>query len=218
MVGTLEALTVFVFAVIPGYAAVLAYELRSPPLRSRTALAELARILLASVAVWAVAWWLGAEPVIVDLLDSEPEPVDDMTSRVYRLAGGVMVLALVGGAGARHGRRLLEHRGRIDAPDKAWDRLLLRLRKDEQAVLLRIRLRSGGDVFGDFAEGGRADWSADGAGLLLDREAIPDETGRLVFVSGSRGVFVPGDEISSVSVVRHSEIVDEEHAVASDTL
>src|SRR5918999_183110 len=80
MVGTLEALTVFVFAVIPGYAAVLAYEFRSPPLRSRTSLAELARILLASVAVWALAWWLGAEPVIVDLLDSEPEPVNDMAS------------------------------------------------------------------------------------------------------------------------------------------
>jgi hypothetical protein len=61
-------------------------------------------------------------------------------------------------------------------------------------------LRSGGDVFGDFAE------------------AIPDATGRLVFGAGSQGVFVPGEEISSVSVVRHSEIVDEEHAAASGTL
>ena len=39
-----------------------------------------------------------------------------------------------------------------------------------------------------------------------------------MFVAGSQGVFVPGEEISSISIVRHSEIVDEEHAAASGTL
>ena len=49
---------------------------------------------------------------------------------------------------------------------------------------------------------GYADWAADGRGLLLDVEVVRDDSGQLQPIPTSEGVFVPGDEISIVSVVQ----------------
>jgi hypothetical protein len=200
LVGTLEALAVFVWVVIPGYVAVRAYEWRRPPLRHRTALLELARVVTWSALLWAVAWWCGKD-VLVDLLDGRPDQLKSLTQDIYWLTAAVVGGAIAAGLIVRKVRPLLERGGILESTEEAWDRLLVRLRQDERAVILRIKMRSGGEVYGAFAERGRADWLSDGSGVLLDLEATADESGMLRDVPDSRGVYVPGEEIASVSVI-----------------
>lgn len=168
--GTLEALLVLLYAIVPGYVAVRTYELRRAPLRRRSNLEEIARALLASLIAWGLAWWLGARGVLVEVAQTDADLNAGLAQRVYWLTCGVLGLAVALGVVARSVRWGVERRGRVDLADEAWDRLLIKLRKDGCAVLVRVRLRSGGEVFGAFAEQGRADWRGDGGGLLLDLE------------------------------------------------
>jgi hypothetical protein len=86
-------------------------------------------------------------------------------------------------------------------PDAAWDQLLTRLSNRQEPVICRVTTRSGGTVLGVFAETGLADWEAEGRGLLLEPEVVRDDAGQLRPLHASRGVFVPGDEISVLSVI-----------------
>lgn len=83
--------------------------------------------------------------------------------------------------------------------DHAWDRLLARAHRHRKPQLVRVRLRDGGEVYGVFAGAGRADYNADGRGLLLDRELVESE-GDLVEV-GDGGLFIHPDAVSTVSFV-----------------
>jgi uncharacterized protein DUF6338 len=217
VVGTLEAVAVFLYAVVPGYVAVRAYEFRRPPLKHRTTLMEPARVVSWSALLWALIWWLGARGVLVDLLDEAPDGTTaGIAQDLYWMTAGVLGAAAIGGVLARLVRDRLETRGALESADDAWDRLLIQLRRAERAVLLKVRLRSGGEVYGAFAEQGRADWVSDGSGLLMDLEVAPDASGVLVDVAGSRGVFVPGEEIAALSVVDVTEGASAERAPTRD--
>jgi len=87
-------------------------------------------------------------------------------------------------------------------PGYAWDRLLSRLASRGERVVCRVRTKSGDEVVGVLARGGWLDWEADGRGVLLDKELIRSARGALEAVTASRGLFVPGDEVSTVSVVQ----------------
>jgi len=63
-----------------------------------------------------------------------------------------------------------------------------------------VKTRRGDEVLGVFARAGYLDWEADGPGVLFDKEVIRSPAG-LQPVSDSQGLFVPGDEISSLSIV-----------------
>lgn len=85
-------------------------------------------------------------------------------------------------------------------PAYAWDRLLTRLVEGGEAVVCRVTTRSGGEILGVLADGW-LDWEVEGRGVLFDREVTRDDAGRLRSVGSSRGVYVPGDEISVMSVI-----------------
>ena len=85
-------------------------------------------------------------------------------------------------------------------PNQAWDRVLARAARRGRAQIVRIVLRDGQLVYGTFAMDGRADFDADGRGLLLDRELVEDEHGRLEEIPGGSGVFHP-DAVATVSFV-----------------
>lgn len=96
-------------------------------------------------------------------------------------------------------------RGQLRArtlPSGSWDRLMTRLSNQGKRVVCRVQTRSGKEVLGVLASGGVADFEADGRGLLLDVEAYRDRSGKIKQVPGSQGLFVPGDEIAFLSVVR----------------
>ena len=88
-------------------------------------------------------------------------------------------------------------------PARAWDRLLARLSKRGTQVLCQIRLRDGhGEVLGVFAREAFLDWKEDGGDVLLVPQVVREQkTGKLRPVPRSRGVFVPGDQIATLSVV-----------------
>jgi len=97
-------------------------------------------------------------------------------------------------------------------PGYAWDRLLSRLASRGERVVCRVKTKSGDEVVGVLARAGWLDWEADGRGVLLDKELIRNASGALEAVSSSRGLFVPGDEVSTLSVVQlpDSAVLSEE--------
>jgi hypothetical protein len=237
VIGTVEALGVFLLAILPGFLVLRVYRWGQPPLQLRGPLGELGMTVVASASAWTILYlWRGQELLPVVLGDPE-RPAGERLDAFAELAGLSIVLgfalgaawrlaasfgrwwlahSLRGGAGGapsapRHGR-IRRWRGSIGArltwalrnhtlPDAAWDRLLTRLANRGEAVICRVTTRSGSVVFGVLADAGFADWEADGRGLLLDPEVATTETGELSPVPGSRGVFVPGDEIAVLSVV-----------------
>jgi hypothetical protein len=86
-------------------------------------------------------------------------------------------------------------------PGAAWDRLLARLNNRREPVVCRVTTCDGHEVLGVLADQGYADWGADGRDLLLMPEIVRDEAGRLQPVLESRGVYVSGEQIASLSVV-----------------
>lgn len=82
---------------------------------------------------------------------------------------------------------------------------MTRLANRGEAVICRVKTKSGSEVIGAFARAGYADWDAVGRGLLLDIEVIRDASGQLQPLPSSQGVFIPGDEIALLSVVELPE-------------
>jgi len=75
-----------------------------------------------------------------------------------------------------------------------------RLKHNRKAQIVHVRFRNGGDAYGVFAGGGRADYHADGQGLVLDAELI-EQDGELVKVAGSNGMYVAPGAIASIEFV-----------------
>jgi hypothetical protein len=235
VIGTIEALGVFLLAVLPGFVGIRLYGLGRPPLRVRGVLQEIATTLSCSLAGWATLYlWRGREllPAVLAAgvpvayrIDAFAELValavtigvalaiiarsGAVTLRLYVTRGGPSSLlaqseqrGLWGALRDRVGRRWQHELRNSSVPGAAWDRLLARLNNGRDTVLCRVKTSDGQEVFGVFADGGYADWGADGRDLLLMPEVVRDAEGNLQALQASRGVFVAGDRISSLSVVR----------------
>lgn len=237
VIGTIEALGVFLLAILPGFLVLRVYRWGKPPLQLRGPLGELGMTVVASGFAWVALYaWRGQDLLPVVLGDPE-RPTAERLDAFAELAGLSIVFGFALGVACKLGSRfggwvlvrllqgddaegptLPPHAGvqrlgdrlkdrltrflRSQAlPDAAWDRLLTRLANRGEAVICRVTTRSGNVVLGVFADAGFADWEADGRGLLLDPEVVTTEAGELQPLPGSRGVFVPGDEISVLSVV-----------------
>ena len=219
MIGTIEALGVFLLAILPGFLVLRVYGWGKAPLQHRGALGELGVTVIASGAAWGVLYlWRGQTLLPVVLGDPE-RPTADRLDAFAELAGLSILLGFALGAACKFAwsaiRRVLlrarrsgkQHGAFVSAlrdralPDAAWDQLLTRLSNRQEPVICRVTTRSGGTVLGVFADTGLADWEAEGRGLLLEPEVVRDDAGQLRPLPASRGVFVPGDEISVLSVI-----------------
>jgi hypothetical protein len=222
-----EAVVVFALAAIPGVIVLEIVEYGRPRWGERTATRDLARYLLLSLVAWVVAIGLfAADDRIARAIELDSgqarELVDAYIALAWRLGAAAALSGLVlRGVAAvvrrigdyvvgevREGKR--DELGRlarplaiVASPTLAWDSLLVRLRRSVKTQIVHVRLRDGGDVYGVFAAGGRADWQADGRDLLLDAELTESDEG-LTQVEGSSGVFIPTDAIASVSFVEYS--------------
>ena len=70
--------------------------------------------------------------------------------------------------------------------------------------IVHVRFRDGTDLYGVLAAGGRADYQANGRGLVLDAELV-EEDGELVLIPGSSGVFIAAEAVASVGFVEFEE-------------
>lgn len=234
MIGTIEALGVFLLAVLPGFVTVQIYSSGQPSIREAGALHELGTTIGWSLAGWVILYgWLGQD-LLPKVLDRESEIGDRLDAfgelAVLAIAIGILLglsaRLLAAGLRAyaareeraslvqqirregllhalwfRSSRRLLNELRTRTLPIRAWDRLFARLSKLENPVMCRIRLCDGSEVLGVLARDAYADWTADGGDLLLAPEVgIDPSTHKLVPLPGSRGVFVPRDQIAVLSV------------------
>jgi hypothetical protein len=236
VIGTIEALGVFLLAVLPGFVGIRLYGLGRPPLRVRGVLQEIATTLSWSLAGWVVLYlWRGQE-LLPTVLAAKDDPV---TNRIDAFAELVALAVAIGVAlaivariaaaglhlyvtrgdpsslvaqseqhglwralGDRVGQRLRHELRNSSVPGAAWDRLLARLNNRRETVLCRVKTSDGQEVLGVLADEAYADWGADGRDLLLMPEVVRDANGNLCALQASRGVFVAGGQISSLSVVR----------------
>jgi Family of unknown function (DUF6338) len=231
MIGTIEALGVFMLAIVPGFLALRTYSFARPPFRHRGALGELGATVIVSAIAWTVLYRWRGQDLLPLVLGGQRYPTSDRLDAFAELAGlSVLVglgLGVAGRALATVLRRLsakvlaqLERRETTpwvarqirarSLPAAAWDRLLTRVANAGKRVVCRIQTRSGHEVLGVLARSGYLDWEADGRGVLFDKEVIRGPAG-LEPVNDSQGLFVPGDEISTLSVVLLPEA-----AVSSD--
>jgi hypothetical protein len=81
---------------------------------------------------------------------------------------------------------------------------LERLRRTSKPQIVHVRFLDGTDLYGVLAAGGRADYQADGRGLVLDAELI-EVNGQLVMIPGSSGVFIAADAVASVGFVEFED-------------
>lgn len=240
MIGTIQALGIFLLMILPGFLGLRVYSYGRPPLRHRGALGELGAIVLVSALGWAFLYlWRGQDllPIVLGESGQGADPstrerLDAFTElAAFSVVIGVLLGALARAAGnatRSAALRLLKSNSRLIDPDKhsskilkwlvarlrgqlrartlpsgSWDRLMTRLSNQGKRVVCRVQTRSGKEVLGVLASGGVADFEADGRGLLLDVEAYRDRSsGKIKQVPDSQGLFIPGDEISFLSVVR----------------
>lgn len=238
MIGTIEALGVFLLAILPGFLGLRVYRLGKPPLRLRGALAELAATIFTSALGWAALYlWRGKE-LLPLVLSERGHSTTERLDAFAELAALSVVIGLAFGALGRLADSLvrpaairvllrLEEKEAAEArevalpegmrrrverwvakqirdhsrPSVGWDRLLNRLVNRGEPVVCRVKTRAGEEVLGVFARAGYLDWEADGRGILLDKEVLRGDDGQLRIVPSSQGVFVPGEEISVLSVV-----------------
>jgi len=224
-VDTTEAVAVFLLAVVPGVLALELFEWGRPAIREREKVRTLARYVLVSATVWgAAAIVFDAGGQLKDLIRigcrAECEGTDAVDSYLG-LAIDLGVTAMAVGIGVRflmwlgaragfwlllaaQGRkgRLMTFLGRALASSvttaQAWDELLRKLQRDGRAQLAHVRLTDGRSVYGVFAGGGRADFDAEGRGLLLDQELVEGSAG-LEPVKESTGLYISPDQLASVS-------------------
>jgi hypothetical protein len=235
VIGTIEALGVFLLAILPGFLALRIYGFGKPPLRLRGTLGELGATVFTSAIGWTILYlWRGKELLVI-VFDEEGNTVSERLDAFAELTALSVLVGVAFGMVLRFGGATIHavavkisvsletkeagHRGpqelarrrRLERwvarqirarslPAAAWDRLLTRLVNRGERVVCRVKTRSGEEVLGVLARAGYFDWEADGRGVLFDKEVIRGPNG-LEPVHRSRGLFVPGDEISTLSVV-----------------
>lgn len=235
MIGTIEALGVFLLAVLPGFVGLRLYGLGRPPLRLRGALQEVGTAITWSLAGWIILFlWRGDE--LLPIVLSSTSPIAERTDAFAELAVLAMAIGLGLAAAARMvaagvhayvarddpeslvmqsksqgviracsrraARRFTHELGNSSVPGAAWDRMLARLNNRREAVVCRVMTCDGREILGVLADEAYADWGADGRDLLLMPEVVVNRHGQLQALPTSRGVFIAGGQITSLSVVR----------------
>jgi len=221
---TSKTIAAFAFAAIPGVIVLEILEYGRPRTRERSGARAFAAYLIISLLVWIVAVvCLDGSGRLAAVIDSGGQPgkeqVEAYAALGWRLlATSVVVGLLLRGLLAAVGhlafrseeRRRLGKSGslawlggaviRFSAMESAWDRLLERLKRAAKPQIVHVHFKDGGDMYGVLAAGGRADYEADGRGLVLDAELV-ERDGDLVLIPGSSGVFIPADAVASVAFV-----------------
>ncbi|HSS42032.1 MAG TPA: DUF6338 family protein [Solirubrobacterales bacterium] len=222
MAGSFEALATFALGAIPGIIVLEFLEYGRPQLRERGGARAGASYLLLGLLVWGFAvLCFEADDRLATVLDASGQGGHEQVAAYVALSWRMLVSSVTLGAALRAflwlGVRIalqVEMRRRADSPRAygkpgdlviqafsfsfAWDRLLERLTRAESPQLVHVRLRDGGDVFGVMAEGGSADFHADGRGLVLDAELLK-VGGRLKQMPGRGGVFIASEAVASVA-------------------
>lgn len=223
--SSLEAVAIFVLAAMPGILAGEIIQFSRPRLRVRDAGGTLALYVLLSGAAWAIGLAaFDAEDRLVNLVQLNEAQAGELIGTFVPLAVAILGAGVVVGIvfrallpvkdhGAYRLRRVASttRDGRASRlalllsskllPDQAWDRMLARAARQGRAQIVRVLLRDGRLVYGTFAAEGRADFDADGRGLLLDRELVEDDGGLLNEVPDGSGVYVHPDAVATVSFV-----------------
>jgi hypothetical protein len=223
-----KTIAAFALAAIPGVIVLEILEYGRPRTRERSGARAFAAYLIISLIVWLVAIaCLDGDGRLAAVIDSAGQAggrqVEAYISLGWRLLAaslvvGVLLRALLATSGylafRAEERRRLGEAGRLrwlgnlvirfSAMEFAWDRLLERLRRAASPQIVHIHFKDGGDLYGVLAAGGRADYQADGRGLVLDAELV-ERDGELVLISGSSGVFISAEAVASVAFV---EFVD----------
>jgi len=225
MAGSFEALATFALGAIPGIVVLEFLEYGRPQLRERGGARAIASYLILSLLVWGLAAvCLEADDRLAAVLDASEKGGDAQVQAYIALSWRLLVASVALGialrgmlwAGVRiafrieMGRRQASRRyGRLgDLAIRAfsfafaWDRLLQRMNRIAKPQVVHIQLRDGGDVYGVMAEGGSADFQADGRGLVLDAQLLKLD-GRLKEVPNSSGVFIAAEAVASVAFAEY---------------
>ncbi|HET9198751.1 MAG TPA: DUF6338 family protein [Solirubrobacterales bacterium] len=225
MAGSFEALATFALGAIPGIIVLEFLEYGRPQLRERGGARAIASYLILSFLVWGLATvCLNADDRLATVLDTSEEGGVEQVQAYVALSWRLLVASAVLGiclrillwAGVRIAFRI-EMRRR-EAPRRygrfgdlairafsfafAWDRLLQRMNRIAKPQIVHIHLREGGDVYGVMAEGGSADFQADGRGLVLDAQLLKLE-GRLKEVPNSSGIFIAAEAVATVAFAEY---------------
>lgn len=221
---TSKTIAAFALAAIPGVIVLEILEYGRPRIRERSGTRAFAAYLIISLLVWvATVVCLDGDGRLAAVIDSGGQAgekqVEAYMALGWRLltasvAVGLllrMLFAVFGYLAFRVEERRRQRRGgrlrwlgdiaiRLSAMEFAWDRLLERLRRAAEPQIVHVHFKEGGDLYGVLASGGRADYEADGRGLVLDAELV-ERDGELVLIPGSSGVFISADAVASVAFV-----------------
>jgi hypothetical protein len=228
MGGTSKAIAAFALAAIPGVIVLEILEYGRPRTRERSGARAFAAYLIISVVVWMFSLLLlGTRGRLAAVIDSAKGSGEDQVGAYLALGWRLLLAALVVGLLLRmcsstlnflafkaEERRRLGRLGRLSwlgdmaikfgAMALAWDRLLEQMRRAAKPQVVHVRFRDGAELYGVLAVGGRADFQADGRGLVLDAELVEEGEG-LVQLPGSSGVFIATDAVASVGFVEYEE-------------
>lgn len=222
--GTSGAIIAFALGTLPGVIVLETLVYGRPPVRDRKGARALGQFLLLSLAAWTLAVLVfDAGGSLVSVLDATTgtDRVDAYEALAWRLfASAVLVgaaLRIAAFALQRYANWYIEHQDQIQlrlavrtgklavslaSLTSAWDDLLARLRRSEKPQLVHVRFTDGSEAFGVFAGTGRADFQADGRGLVLAAEYIQRD-GQLVPIDRSTGLFIAPDAVASVGFIDH---------------
>lgn len=229
-IGTAATIAAFALAALPGIIVLEIFEFGRTRIRDRNAARALAVYLILSLVAWvAAALVLGADDRLGSVIDlasrTKPGPGQgaELVNAYIALSWRLLVLAVVLGLTLRWlssalGKYAFEtiEKVRLE-PDPeltlaariavglvsmgfAWDGLFIRLKHTRKVQIVHVRFRDGSEAYGVFAGGGRADYQADGQGLVLDAELIEHEGG-LVQVLNSNGMYIAPEAIASISFI-----------------
>lgn len=223
-----KTIAAFALAAIPGVIVLEILEYGRPRIRERSGPRAFAAYLIISLVVWgATILLLDGGGRLAAVIDSSKGTGQAQVDAYIALAWRLLIAAVAVGFLLRWSYSTLDHlafkveerrrRGmhesfrslgnvivRLVAMAFAWDRLLERLRRAAKPQIVHVHFRDGGDLYGVLAAGGRADYQADGRGLVLDAE-LREEDGKLQLIPGSSGVFIAADAVASVAFVEFEE-------------
>lgn len=203
MPSTFEAVTVFAFAIAPGYALLVGYQHQRSHTAPERDLHVLAQAFVLSAAWIALTWWPAGHLLIGWAVDGE---ILDHEACVWFLCclllGGPYLVGRFAGAGVR--AVAAREEGGLFAAMRAvgffeqpslWDRVWTDARHRGN-VLLRIRLKEGGSIEGLYAAGSEADLSPRRPRVYLEKAYGQDEEGNTVIYP--MGAYVEGDQIIGI--------------------
>jgi hypothetical protein len=234
---TSQTLAAFALAAIPGVIVLEILEYGRPRTRERRGMRAFAGYLIISLLVWAAAvLCLGADVRLAAVIDAGRASGSDQVAAYLALAWRLLIASLTIGLILRSVSGLLvrlafrfEERRRLGRSGElerrygdllvrfaalafAWDQLLERLRRISRMQVVHVRFRDGTDLYGVLAAGGRADYQADGRGLVLDAELV-ERDGELVLIPNSSGLFIVAEAVASIAFVEFGQFIPERSTI-----